>query len=219
MPLQDWGLFDRVITEPVTEPVVPRPRVEDAVPAAAAPAATAGARIGAFGNFMNLFGQMSTQNGGASGETQAAEQITSDLIKSGGMKITPVFISEPRGLLGLSKWYFPFSPIINTNFSTNYSSYNMTHSNYQQMAFDSSENAQLSIIGNVTARDEAEAEFILAGYCFFRGAMKMFWEKNNYTAGGRKVELVIADTTCNPDQALTQARRLALQEKVNFLLG
>jgi branched-chain amino acid transport system substrate-binding protein len=49
--------------------------------------------------------------------------------------------------------------------------------------------------------------------------MKMFWEKNNYTAGGRKVELVIADTTCNPDQALTQARRLALQEKVNFLLG
>jgi branched-chain amino acid transport system substrate-binding protein len=49
--------------------------------------------------------------------------------------------------------------------------------------------------------------------------MKMFWEKNNYTAGSRKVELVIADTTCNPDQALTQARRLALQEKVNFLLG
>ena len=31
--------------------------------------------------------------------------------------------------------------------------------------------------------------------------LKMFWEKNNYTAGGRKVELVIADTTCNPDQA------------------
>ena len=48
--------------------------------------------------------------------------------------------------------------------------------------------------------------------------LKMFWEKNNYTSGGRKVELVIADTTCNPDQALTQARRLALQEKVNFLL-
>ncbi len=49
--------------------------------------------------------------------------------------------------------------------------------------------------------------------------LKMFWEKNNYTAGGRKIELVTADTTCNPDQALTQARRLALQEKVHFLLG
>ncbi len=38
-------------------------------------------------------------------------------------------------------------------------------------------------------------------------------------AGGRKVEIVTADTTCNPDQALTQARRLALQEKVNILVG
>jgi branched-chain amino acid transport system substrate-binding protein len=50
-------------------------------------------------------------------------------------------------------------------------------------------------------------------------SLKMFWEKNNYTVAGRKVELVIADTTCNPDQALTQARRLALQEKVHFMLG
>lgn len=49
--------------------------------------------------------------------------------------------------------------------------------------------------------------------------LKMFWEQNKYTAGGRKIELVIADTTCNPDQALTQARRLALQEKVHFLFG
>jgi branched-chain amino acid transport system substrate-binding protein len=49
--------------------------------------------------------------------------------------------------------------------------------------------------------------------------MKMFWEMNKYTAGGRKIELVTADTTCIPDQALTQARRLALQEKVHFLIG
>ena len=49
--------------------------------------------------------------------------------------------------------------------------------------------------------------------------LKMYWEQNNYTAGGRKIELVVADTTCNPDQALTQARRLAQQEKVHFLLG
>ena len=49
--------------------------------------------------------------------------------------------------------------------------------------------------------------------------MKMFWEQNKYTAGGRKIDLVIADTNCNPDQALTQARRLTLQEKVHFLIG
>jgi branched-chain amino acid transport system substrate-binding protein len=48
---------------------------------------------------------------------------------------------------------------------------------------------------------------------------KLFWEQSKHQAGGRKVEYVIADTTCNPDQALTQARRLVHQEKVHFLLG
>jgi branched-chain amino acid transport system substrate-binding protein len=48
---------------------------------------------------------------------------------------------------------------------------------------------------------------------------KLFWEQNKHMAGGRKVEYVIADTTCNPDQALTQARRLVHQEKVHFLVG
>lgn len=48
---------------------------------------------------------------------------------------------------------------------------------------------------------------------------KLFWDGAKNTAGGRKVEYVIADTTCNPDQALTQARRLVHQEKVHFLVG
>ena len=48
---------------------------------------------------------------------------------------------------------------------------------------------------------------------------KLFWDQAGQTAGGRKVEYVIADTTCNPDQALTQARRLVHQEKVHFLVG
>ena len=48
---------------------------------------------------------------------------------------------------------------------------------------------------------------------------KLFWEQAGHSAGGRKIEYVIADTTCNPDQALTQARRLALQEKVHFMVG
>ena len=49
--------------------------------------------------------------------------------------------------------------------------------------------------------------------------LKLFWEQAGYQAGGRKVELVIADTTCNPDQAITQARRVVHQEKVHFMIG
>ena len=48
---------------------------------------------------------------------------------------------------------------------------------------------------------------------------ELFWEQAGMTAGGRKVEIVTGDTTCNPDQALTQARRLVLQEKVHFMVG
>ena len=47
----------------------------------------------------------------------------------------------------------------------------------------------------------------------------LFWEQAKYTAGGRKVEVVTGDTTCNPDQALTQARRVVLQEKVHIMVG
>ena len=48
---------------------------------------------------------------------------------------------------------------------------------------------------------------------------KLFWEQAGYKAGGRTVEIVVADTTCNPDQALTQARRVVHQEKVQFMVG
>jgi branched-chain amino acid transport system substrate-binding protein len=48
---------------------------------------------------------------------------------------------------------------------------------------------------------------------------KQFWDEAKNEAGGRKVEYVIADTTCNPDQALTQARRLVHQENVHLLVG
>ena len=48
---------------------------------------------------------------------------------------------------------------------------------------------------------------------------RLFWEQAGMTAGGRKIEIVTGDTTCNPDQALTQARRLVLQEKVHFMVG
>jgi branched-chain amino acid transport system substrate-binding protein len=47
----------------------------------------------------------------------------------------------------------------------------------------------------------------------------LFCEQAKYTAGGRKVEVVTGDTTCNPDQALTQARRVVLQEKVHVMVG
>jgi branched-chain amino acid transport system substrate-binding protein len=47
----------------------------------------------------------------------------------------------------------------------------------------------------------------------------LYWEQVGHKAAGRKVEIVTADTACNPDQALTQARRVVHQEKVHFMVG
>ena len=52
-----------------------------------------------------------------------------------------------------------------------------------------------------------------------RDGFSLFWEQVNHQAGGRKVQVITADTTCNPDQALTQARRVVHQEKVHFMVG
>jgi branched-chain amino acid transport system substrate-binding protein len=52
-----------------------------------------------------------------------------------------------------------------------------------------------------------------------RDGFALFWEQVSHQIAGRKVQVVTADTTCNPDQALTQARRVVHQEKVHFMVG
>lgn len=48
---------------------------------------------------------------------------------------------------------------------------------------------------------------------------ELFWEQAGHEAGGRPVEVVTADTACDPDNAITQARRLVDQEDVDFIVG
>jgi branched-chain amino acid transport system substrate-binding protein len=48
---------------------------------------------------------------------------------------------------------------------------------------------------------------------------QLFWDEIGHEAGGRNVRLIVADTACNPDQAITQARRLVDQENVHLLIG
>ena len=48
---------------------------------------------------------------------------------------------------------------------------------------------------------------------------KLYWEKAGHMAGGRTVQVIVGDTTCNPDRALTQARRLVHQENVHIMVG
>jgi branched-chain amino acid transport system substrate-binding protein len=48
---------------------------------------------------------------------------------------------------------------------------------------------------------------------------ELFWEQQGNKVAGRPVRIIVADTACNPDNALNHARRLVHQEKVHFLVG
>ena len=48
---------------------------------------------------------------------------------------------------------------------------------------------------------------------------ELFWEQQGHKVAGRPVRIIVADTACNPDNALNHARRLVHAEKVHFLVG
>jgi branched-chain amino acid transport system substrate-binding protein len=48
---------------------------------------------------------------------------------------------------------------------------------------------------------------------------KLFWEQHGLQAGGRPVKILYADSMCNPDNAMAQARRLIHAEKVHYIMG
>jgi len=48
---------------------------------------------------------------------------------------------------------------------------------------------------------------------------KMFLEEINYTAGGRKIELIVEDEAATPSTAIAKARKLVTHDKVNIVAG
>ena len=74
---------------------------------------------------------------------------------------------------------FPFTPTISVIQSANYSSYDVTHSNFQQRAFDSHTNMELNITAPMIVRSEEEALYVYNAALFIRSVMKMTWLKDD----------------------------------------
>ena len=97
-----------------------------------------------------------------------------------------VYIADPSGRLatsGISQFHFPYTPTITSISSANYSSYDPTHSNFQQRAFEMSANTELTIAAPIVIENEDEAITILNAMQFFRGAMKMNFGKTDPSRG------------------------------------
>ena len=98
----------------------------------------------------------------------------------------PVYITDPSGRLansGMTRFTFPYTPTITTISSTGYSSYDVTHSNFQQRAFDMASNTELSIAAPYVVETEEQGEYLMKAMLFFRGAMKLRFGLNDPDRG------------------------------------
>jgi hypothetical protein len=70
---------------------------------------------------------------------------------------------------------FPYTPSISTSYRANYTTYDLTHSNYRGYFYQNSYIDAINIRAKFTAQDTAEANYLLAVIHFFRTVTKMFY--------------------------------------------
>ena len=95
----------------------------------------------------------------------------------------PVYIKDPSGRLNMGQFNFPYTPTISTISQANYSSYDTTHSNFQQRAFEMASNVEFSVTAPYVVENETQGEYLMQALTFFRGAMKMNFGANDPMRG------------------------------------
>jgi hypothetical protein len=70
---------------------------------------------------------------------------------------------------------FPYTPQVQITHTANYGAQKLTHNNYAQYYYDSSEVSAISITGDFTVQNINEGQYLLACIYFFRSVTKMFF--------------------------------------------
>ena len=128
----------------------------------------------------------------------------------------PVYITDPSGRLsasGLGTIQFPYTPTLSVITQTGYQSYDLTHSNFQQRAFEMASNTEFNMAAPIIIRSEEEAQSVLKMGQFLRGALKMNFGWRDEDAGlpppvlrlyahgiYTNVPILVRDFTWNLDQ-------------------
>ena len=79
---------------------------------------------------------------------------------------------------------FPYVPQIQVAYAANYETSDIVHSNYKMIQYKNSAVDQITIIGDFTAQDASEANYLLAVIHFFRSVTKMFYGKDQIPKPG-----------------------------------
>jgi hypothetical protein len=70
---------------------------------------------------------------------------------------------------------FPYTPSISTAYKANYSTYDLTHSNYRGYFYNNSYTDVITLNATFTAQSTSDAAYVLAVIHFFRSVTKMFY--------------------------------------------
>ena len=78
-------------------------------------------------------------------------------------------------LLSTDGVIFPYVPTLTVTHAAKYNTTQLTHSNYTNYFYESSEVQNIQILGGFSAQTKLEAQYVLAVLYFFRAATKMFY--------------------------------------------
>ena len=95
-----------------------------------------------------------------------ADYLYADPAAGGGI-LAP--LKEQGGVI------FPYTPAISTAYKANYSSYDLTHSNYKGYYYQGSSVDAVTLSCPFTAQSTKEADYLLAVIHFFKSVTKMFY--------------------------------------------
>jgi hypothetical protein len=73
---------------------------------------------------------------------------------------------------------FPYTPKIEISYKTNYTPYDVTHSNFRGYYYQNSQVGDIGITAHFTAQNTYEANYLLAVIHFFRSVGKMFYGRD-----------------------------------------
>ena len=109
-------------------------------------------------------------NSGNNGDWRARISVSPNaniLYRAGGDIMYP--------LLNTDGVIFPYAPTLQIQQSAKYNSTDLTHSNYTNYFYQSSEVQAIQISGEFSAQTPVDADYVLATLHFFRSATKMFF--------------------------------------------
>jgi len=82
---------------------------------------------------------------------------------------------EAKKRLKTTRLNFPYTPTTSIINSADYGEYILTHSNFQQRAFNSHMNMEVNITAPMIVRSVEEAEYVYRASVWIRSTMKMSW--------------------------------------------